>query len=116
MNNYLNSGDYFIAAIDGKKCVDIKSFLVEIGRAFSFPEHYGENLDALDDCLNDLDWIDKDNFALIINDYQSFISESEEDRMKVNDLLNDVSDEWKNYDGDDNDDNRKKSDFVIIHN
>lgn len=116
MTNYLDSGDYYIAAIDGNRCKDIKSFLIEIGRAFSFPEYYGENLDALDDCLNDLDWIEKDNYVLVINNYESFLSGENSDRDSIDNLLTEVAEEWKNYDGDDNDESRKRSDFVIIYN
>lgn len=35
-------------------CVDKKSVLRAVGRAFAFPEWYGANLDALYDCLTDL--------------------------------------------------------------
>jgi RNAse (barnase) inhibitor barstar len=95
-----------IAAIDGKRCRDIESFLVEIGHAFSFPEYYGRNMNALNDCLNDLDWIDKDSYVLIINHFESFISESEEDKNDVINFLNEIAQEWKNYDGADNDETR----------
>jgi RNAse (barnase) inhibitor barstar len=35
-------------------CVDKRSVLQSIGRAFAFPDWYGANLDALYDCLTDL--------------------------------------------------------------
>jgi len=40
--------------VDCSDCVDRKSVLQAIGRAFAFPEWYGANLDALYDCLTDL--------------------------------------------------------------
>ena len=116
MNDYLESGDYFIASIDGNRCKNLKSFLFEIGRAFGFPEHYGMNMSALDDCLNDLDWIEKDNYVLVINNNESFIIDSHDDRVAAIEFLNEIADEWKNYAGEDNDEYRKKSDFVIIYN
>src|SRR5512137_585232 len=40
--------------VECSDCVDKKSVLQAIGRAFAFPQWYGANLDALYDCLTDL--------------------------------------------------------------
>jgi RNAse (barnase) inhibitor barstar len=117
IDKYLETGKYFIASINGEQCKTIESFLDEIGKAFSFPKHYGRNMNALKDCINDLDWINKDNYILIINNFESFIIKNKEDREDVIKFLNRVSEEWRNvpnYEGED--ESRKKSDFVIVQN
>lgn len=114
IDKYLERKDYFIAAIDGIQCKTIESFLIEIGRAFSFPDYYGKNVNALNDCINDLDWIPKNNYILIINNADSFISGNNEDRQDMIDFLNEVSEEWSNVPLED--EYRKKSDFRIIYN
>ncbi len=54
----------FIAKIDGQKATSMKDFHEQIGEALNFPDYSGKNLDALDEMLNDLEWIDgrKSNF------------------------------------------------------
>ncbi|MFV1882914.1 MAG: barstar family protein [Balneola sp.] len=116
MEKYFENNDYYIASIDGIKCKSVEIFLTEIGHAFSFPRYYGKNMDALHDCLTDLIWIKKDNYLLIINNYESFLSDDQTIKEEINDFLKEIADDWINYDGSDNDESRKKSDFVIIHN
>jgi RNAse (barnase) inhibitor barstar len=41
--------------VDGVALESKKEVLSAIGAALAFPEHYGGNLDALSDCLGDLD-------------------------------------------------------------
>lgn len=117
IDRYLENKDSFITAIDGNQCNTIESFLEEIGRAFSFPDYYGQNVNALNDCINDLDWIPKDNYILIINNFESLISDNKKDREDMIDFLGEISEQWKNvpnYDGED--ESRKKADFKIIYN
>jgi len=40
--------------VDGWHHQTRSELLAEIGRALDFPDHYGQNLDALHDCLRDL--------------------------------------------------------------
>jgi hypothetical protein len=40
--------------LDGNKTVDKASFLNEIGALLKFPNYYGKNWDALDECLGDI--------------------------------------------------------------
>ena len=40
--------------LDGWEIEHKAEFLSSIGEALSFPDHYGQNLDALADCLSDL--------------------------------------------------------------
>lgn len=40
--------------VDGWTHQQKSEFLLEVGRALQFPEHYGRNFDALADCLSDV--------------------------------------------------------------
>jgi len=46
----------FKPALDGHDLLDKQAFLAAIGRVFNFPEYYGENWDALEECLSDMSW------------------------------------------------------------
>lgn len=45
-----------IPRLDGRRCPDKDSLLEAIGHALHFPDYYGMNWDALEECLFDLSW------------------------------------------------------------
>ncbi len=48
----------------------------EIAAALQFPPYFGENWDALDECLNDLDWLEGDGAALFILDAEQLLQDA----------------------------------------
>lgn len=52
--------------VECSDCVDRKSVLQAIGRAFAFPEWYGANLDALYDCLTDLPELPESGWVVVL--------------------------------------------------
>jgi len=107
---------YYIAVIDGLKCRSIGSFFKEIGKAFKFPDYYSHILNSLDEIINDLEWIDKPNYVLVIikSDY-FLVDETEETKNRIFAFLDDVSKEWTNvpnYEGEEL--FRGKADFRVI--
>ena len=117
IDKYLENKESFVTGIDGTQCQTIESFLKQIGRAFSFPNYYGENLDALNDCINDLSWISKNNYILIINNFESFIIENKKDRKDMIDFFSEVSEQWKlGPKSEGQDETRKTSIFKVIYN
>lgn len=42
--------------LDGRQLGDKASLLTALGQALHFPDYYGANWDALDECLADLSW------------------------------------------------------------
>jgi len=56
--------DYFqrgvVRLVRGAKMRTTARLFDEISAAFQFPCYFGENWDALDECLNDIDWLPGD--------------------------------------------------------
>jgi len=52
--------------VECSDCVDRNSVLKAIGRAFSFPDWYGANLDALYDCLTDLPELAEPGWVVVL--------------------------------------------------
>lgn len=87
----------FVGKIDGQKSASMKDFLEQIGVALQFPEYYGKNLDALDEMLNDLEWIKEDKVIISIANSGEWLSkEKSEDRIfSLIDMLDATAEDWK---------------------
>lgn len=113
----LLSKGYYVAILDGAECKTIKDFICNIAVSFNFPSYYGQNLDALWECINDLEWISEINYVLVIINSKYFMSSDIGNKQYLIDMLNEVSEEWRNvpnYEGEDI--LRHKADFRIIYN
>lgn len=110
-----SSDKIYVGEIDGTKATTIPGFLNETANAFKFPEYFGNNLDALDECLNDLSWIDYPNYILFIRNYNVFLrDENFQTKLDILVLLREVCNEWANVPNFEGENNfRNKADFKI---
>ncbi len=51
--------------LDGAKVRDKKSFLEKAARAMEFPNYFGHNWDAFEECVNDLSWAPASGYILL---------------------------------------------------
>jgi hypothetical protein len=70
------------------------ALLKQIGQALHFPEWYGENWDALADCLTDLSWSDADGFILLLHGSPALRTAQPALWQTLVDLLGEVSSFW----------------------
>jgi RNAse (barnase) inhibitor barstar len=87
----------FIASVDGKKSTSIKDFHEKIATAMKFPDYSGKNLDALDEMLNDLEWIEEQKVIIFIDHSSEWLSKekSEEKILSVIDIFDATAEDWK---------------------
>ena len=45
-----------------------KDLFAVVSTAMQFPDYFGNNWDALDECLGDMDWLPADGYLLILRD------------------------------------------------
>lgn len=96
--NY-NSEEILSITIDGKKCKNLEKFLKIIAEELKFPEYFGENLDAFDEMINDLSWLEQEAVVINIINFEHFIeidtSEDGDSKGLVLSLLDQAADEQK---------------------
>ena len=84
----------YLTILDGKKLSNRNQILYNIGVAFKFPDYYGKNWDAFNDCITDLDWISAEYYLLLINNADKIESQGENFSIFFN-ILEDAAKVWK---------------------
>lgn len=54
----LPQGESIFPVLDGRTLTNKKSLMRALGEALSFPDYFGGNWDALEECLSDCSWLD----------------------------------------------------------
>jgi RNAse (barnase) inhibitor barstar len=57
-----------VRVIRGAKSRTAAEFFDEVGAALQLPDYFGENWDALFECLTDLEWLPGDAYLLVVTD------------------------------------------------
>ena len=81
--------------LEGKKIEKKEQFLNHAAAAMQFPSHFGNNWDALYDCLTDLDWVDADGYVIYFDHTDAFADHHESQLETVIELFQDAVDFWK---------------------
>ncbi len=61
-----NTLHYAVASIDLRGCEDSEMVLAQLADTLQFPDWFGQNWDALADCLNDLSWWPSAGYVLVL--------------------------------------------------
>jgi hypothetical protein len=67
----------------GGKMTRLSSLFDEVGAALQFPDYFGENRPALDECLADLSWLPGDAYVLIVADAVRVLDEEPPERFEM---------------------------------
>ena len=85
-----------VANIDGEQVDTLEKFYQELIVQLKFPDNFGRNLDAFDEMINDLDWLEETTICLVFKNYDNFLSEeNDEAREIILTILDDAAEEWK---------------------
>lgn len=89
-----------VVIIDGEQIDTLDKFYDSISSQLKFPDIFGNNFDAFDEMINNLDWLEEDSICLIFRNYDDFLSEeNDEAREILLTILDDASSEWKRMNG-----------------
>jgi len=106
--------DHFIAHIDGSKARTLRQFYDQIADALEFPD-FGNNLDALNDALNDLQWLEDEKIVLYFTNTDQLISQERDPKKMASVLaiLEATAEDWK-WMADDETDLADKKEFSVV--
>jgi RNAse (barnase) inhibitor barstar len=62
--------------MDGTGCRKIENCYDSLGVQLSLPDYFGKNLDALDEVINDLEWIKEEKVKIIISSPGALLADS----------------------------------------
>ena len=68
----LEQSDFRVFHLDGKSIVDRSSYFQALASLFEFGPHFGQNWDALADCLTDQLWGEDDRIVVVYSNYEIF--------------------------------------------
>jgi RNAse (barnase) inhibitor barstar len=55
-----------LVLIEGDRVTDGGELMDALAVGFSFPDYFGRNWDAVDECLRDLSWLPGDGYTLVV--------------------------------------------------
>ena len=85
----------YAAYVRGKRCGTLKGLLCELSAAFHFPAYFGENWDALDECLCDLDWLCFERIALVVDSFEAILPFDRKGKQTLLAVLQTAVDHWQ---------------------
>jgi RNAse (barnase) inhibitor barstar len=89
----------FVAELDAAQTPSAPQFYAQLAEVLHFPEHFGGNLDALFDCLTDLEHLAEPRIALIIQNADALLlKEKPKKRQAVIHTLREAENPENRYD------------------
>ena len=85
-----------LKVIKGRHCKTPATLFAEFARALKFPDYFGHNWDALEECLADLEWLPAKGYILLITDAAHVLPDDEAEYETFLDILCDAGEAWGN--------------------
>jgi RNAse (barnase) inhibitor barstar len=85
---------FLCAEVELAAVQDKEGLLTALAEALAFPAWFGENWDALEDCLTDMSWSNAEGYVLILRHADRLHGQAEGDFLTALRILADVSTTW----------------------
>jgi RNAse (barnase) inhibitor barstar len=88
--------NFTVKTVAGGKCKTKAGLLSEFARALSFPDYFGHNWDALEECLADLDWLPASGYVVVVADAEQVLTkpDDEDDYETFIEILAEAGETW----------------------
>jgi RNAse (barnase) inhibitor barstar len=81
--------------IDGKNITRKEQLMNAAATALHFPKHFGNNWDALEECLTDLEWVDADGYVIYYDHIDGLLETHPDQFETLVEILRDAVASWK---------------------
>ena len=85
-----------LKVIKGRHCKTPANLFAEFARALEFPDYFGHNWDALEECLADLEWLPAKGYIVLITEAGHVLPDDEEEFETFLEILRDAGEAWGN--------------------
>lgn len=90
-----NGLDFASIRLDLGDCRDEAGLFARFAAVFRFPEWFGDNWDALADCLGDLSWWPARGYVLVLGETAALRRARPDAWQQLLDILSDSADSWR---------------------
>src|SRR5258705_13725559 len=80
--------------IEGQKLTKKEQFLNHAALAMHFPDYFGDNWDAFEDCLTDLSWADADGYFILYDHTDVFAEHCPQHFDTLIEILKEAAEFW----------------------
>jgi RNAse (barnase) inhibitor barstar len=87
-------GGFLRRVISGAHCRSTSGLFAEMARGLEFPDYFGHNWDALEECLADLEWLPAKGYIVLFTDAQLILPDDEEEFATFLEVLSDAGEAW----------------------
>ena len=87
---------YALKIIKGRHCATPAHLFAEFSQVLEFPDYFGHNWDALEECLADLEWLPAKGYILLITEAGHVLPDDEEEFETFLEILRDAGEAWGN--------------------
>jgi len=85
---------FSVNVLRGVKCRTAAGLFAEFADVLQFPDYFGHNWDALEECLTDLEWRPAKGYVLLVTDAEQVLLRDEEDYATFLEVLSDAGEAW----------------------
>ncbi len=91
--SYFSENNIRYVFIDGTVCKKIDDCYKTLQMQLSLPDYFGNNLDALEEVLSDLDWIREEKIKIIILNPSELLANEADKKESFLDIINSCENE-----------------------
>lgn len=91
--------DLSFIEIKGRRCQTKSSLLKHFAQQLRFPDYFGHNWDAFEECIRDLEWLPARGYVIVIVEADKLLSRSKPDLRTFVDIMNAAGEDWATSSG-----------------
>ena len=89
------AADFAYFHIEGRKIARKEQLMNAVATALDFPEHFGDNWDALEECLTDLEWVDGEGYVIYYDHIDPLLEAHPDQFETLVEILRDAVKSWQ---------------------